>query len=142
MFFFTLDIYDSPNSGRSWHYNIIHPEMFVFSRQGSLIRPPGCSGCHVLGSAAGTCTPGEDICCANPQSYLLEIVAHCKLLHFCMSVWQVSAAMEPLQAALSLRRDDLHSLHLLILLLSAQKHHRHALDALGLALSQHPDNFK
>ncbi|KAF0027168.1 hypothetical protein F2P81_019909 [Scophthalmus maximus] len=57
-------------------------------------------------------------------------------------VRQVSAAMEPLQAALSLRRDDLHSLHLLILLLSAQKHHRHALDALGLALSQHPDNFK
>uniref|UniRef100_A0A8D3AX44 Tetratricopeptide repeat domain 7A n=1 Tax=Scophthalmus maximus TaxID=52904 RepID=A0A8D3AX44_SCOMX len=56
-------------------------------------------------------------------------------------VRQVSAAMEPLQAALSLRRDDLHSLHLLILLLSAQKHHRHALDALGLALSQHPDNF-
>uniref|UniRef100_A0A3B5B6H1 Tetratricopeptide repeat protein 7A-like n=1 Tax=Stegastes partitus TaxID=144197 RepID=A0A3B5B6H1_9TELE len=56
-------------------------------------------------------------------------------------VRQVSAAMEPLQAALSLRGDDLHSLHLLILLLSAQKHHRHALDTLGLALSQHPDNF-
>ncbi|XP_041866240.1 tetratricopeptide repeat protein 7A [Melanotaenia boesemani] len=56
-------------------------------------------------------------------------------------VRQVSAAMEPLQAALSLRGDDLHSLHLLTLLLSAQKHHRHALDTLGLALSQHPDNF-
>uniref|UniRef100_A0A3Q1GA38 Tetratricopeptide repeat domain 7A n=1 Tax=Acanthochromis polyacanthus TaxID=80966 RepID=A0A3Q1GA38_9TELE len=56
-------------------------------------------------------------------------------------VRQVSAAMEPLQAALSLRGDDLHSLHLLILLLSAQKHHRHALDTLSLALSQHPDNF-
>ncbi|XP_061600681.1 LOW QUALITY PROTEIN: tetratricopeptide repeat protein 7A [Cololabis saira] len=56
-------------------------------------------------------------------------------------VRQVSAAMEPLQAALSLREDDLHSLHLLTLLLSAQKHHSHALDTLGLALSQHPDNF-
>ncbi|XP_040906477.1 tetratricopeptide repeat protein 7A isoform X1 [Toxotes jaculatrix] len=56
-------------------------------------------------------------------------------------VRQVSAAMEPLQAALSLYRDDLHSLHLLTLLLSAQKHHHHALDTLGLALSQHPDNF-
>ncbi|XP_072247549.1 tetratricopeptide repeat protein 7A isoform X1 [Leuresthes tenuis] len=56
-------------------------------------------------------------------------------------VREVSAAMEPLQAALSLRGDDLHSLHLLTLLLSAQKHHRHALDTLGLALSQHPDNF-
>ncbi|XP_075933111.1 tetratricopeptide repeat protein 7A isoform X1 [Anarhichas minor] len=56
-------------------------------------------------------------------------------------VRQVSAATEPLQAALSLRGDDLHSLHLLTLLLSAQKHHRHALDTLGLALSQHPGNF-
>ncbi|XP_028982950.1 tetratricopeptide repeat protein 7A [Betta splendens] len=56
-------------------------------------------------------------------------------------VRQVSAAMEPLQAALSLRSDDLHSLHLLALLLSAQKHHRHALDTLCLALGQHPDNF-
>ncbi|XP_059215234.1 tetratricopeptide repeat protein 7A [Centropristis striata] len=56
-------------------------------------------------------------------------------------VRQVSAALEPLQAALSLRGDDLHSLHLLTLLLSAQKHHRHALDTLGLALSQHPSNF-
>ncbi|XP_047459197.1 tetratricopeptide repeat protein 7A [Mugil cephalus] len=56
-------------------------------------------------------------------------------------VRQVSTAMEPLQAALSLRGDDLHSLHLLTLLLSAQKHHRHALDTLVLALSQHPDNF-
>lgn len=56
-------------------------------------------------------------------------------------VRQVSAAMEPLQIALSLRGDDLHSLHLLTLLLSAQKHHRHALDTVGLALSQHPDNL-
>nr|XP_046257478.1 tetratricopeptide repeat protein 7A isoform X1 [Scatophagus argus] len=56
-------------------------------------------------------------------------------------VRQVSAAFEPLQAALSLRGDDLDSLHLLTLLLSAQKHHHHALDTLGLALSQHPGNF-
>ncbi|XP_059929858.1 tetratricopeptide repeat protein 7A [Gadus macrocephalus] len=56
-------------------------------------------------------------------------------------VRQVSAAMEPLQVALSLRGDDLHSLHLLVLLLSAQKQHRHALDTLRLALSQHPHNF-
>ncbi|KAM4607230.1 tetratricopeptide repeat protein 7A [Polymixia lowei] len=56
-------------------------------------------------------------------------------------VRQVSAAMEPLQVALSLRGDDLHSLHLLALLLSAQKHYHHALETLCLALSQHPDNF-
>ncbi|KAG5831340.1 hypothetical protein ANANG_G00302730 [Anguilla anguilla] len=54
---------------------------------------------------------------------------------------QVSVAMEPLQTALSLRGDDLHSLHLLALLFSAQKHHQHALDTLGLALSQHPESF-
>ncbi|XP_062851121.1 tetratricopeptide repeat protein 7A [Trichomycterus rosablanca] len=56
-------------------------------------------------------------------------------------VRQVSAAMEPLQLALTLRSDDLHSLHLLVLLLSAQKHNRHALDTLVLAINQYPDNF-
>ncbi|XP_034040620.1 tetratricopeptide repeat protein 7A isoform X2 [Thalassophryne amazonica] len=56
-------------------------------------------------------------------------------------VRQVSAAMQPLQEALSLCADDLHALHLLTLMLSAQKHYRHALDTLCLALSQHPDNF-
>lgn len=50
--------------------------------------------------------------------------------------------MEPLQLALNLRSDDLHSLHLLVLLLSAQKHYQHALDTLTLAISQYPDNFK
>lgn len=50
--------------------------------------------------------------------------------------------MEPLQIALSLRGDDVHSLHLLTLLLSAQKHPQPALETLNLALSQHPSNFK
>ena len=54
----------------------------------------------------------------------------------------MSAAMEPLQMALALRSDELHSLHLLVLLLSAQKHEQHALDTVALALSQHPENFK
>ncbi|CAB1343469.1 unnamed protein product [Coregonus sp. 'balchen'] len=56
-------------------------------------------------------------------------------------VRQVAAAMDPLQVALSLHGDDLHSLHLLTLLLSAQKHHQHALETLTLALSQHPESF-
>ncbi|XP_020337144.1 tetratricopeptide repeat protein 7A isoform X1 [Oncorhynchus kisutch] len=56
-------------------------------------------------------------------------------------VRQVAAAMDPLQVALSLHGDDLHSLHLLTLLFSAQKHHQHALETLTLALSQHPENF-
>lgn len=50
--------------------------------------------------------------------------------------------MEPLQLALNLHSDDLHSLHLLVLLLSAQKHYQHALDTLTLAISQYPDNYK
>jgi len=50
--------------------------------------------------------------------------------------------MKPLELALNVRGDDLHSLHLLALLLSAQKHYQHALDTLKLALNQHPDNFK
>uniref|UniRef100_A0A8C2JFC3 Tetratricopeptide repeat domain 7A n=1 Tax=Cyprinus carpio TaxID=7962 RepID=A0A8C2JFC3_CYPCA len=50
-------------------------------------------------------------------------------------------AMEPLQSALNIRGDDLHSLHLLTLLLSAQKHYQHALDTLKLTINQHPDNF-
>uniref|UniRef100_A0A672TCM5 Tetratricopeptide repeat domain 7A n=1 Tax=Sinocyclocheilus grahami TaxID=75366 RepID=A0A672TCM5_SINGR len=56
-------------------------------------------------------------------------------------VRQVSEAMEPLQLALNIRGDDLHALHLLTLLLSAQKHYQHALDTLKLAIIQHPDNF-
>ncbi|CAK6962355.1 tetratricopeptide repeat protein 7A isoform X2 [Scomber scombrus] len=73
----------------------------------------------------------------DPQDSQIAMYLSLQLAH----VRQVSAAMEPLQAALSLHGDDLHSLHLLILLLSAQKHHRHALDTLNLALSQHPGNF-
>uniref|UniRef100_A0A8B9LQB9 Tetratricopeptide repeat domain 7A n=1 Tax=Astyanax mexicanus TaxID=7994 RepID=A0A8B9LQB9_ASTMX len=65
----------------------------------------------------------------------------CVYLSLSLCFWKVSAAMEPLQLALSLHSDDLHSLHLLALLLSAQKHHQHALDTLIVALNQFPDNF-
>ncbi|XP_078144818.1 tetratricopeptide repeat protein 7A isoform X1 [Centroberyx gerrardi] len=73
----------------------------------------------------------------DPQDALIAMYLALQLA----LVRQVSAAMEPLQAALTLNGDDLHSLHLLVLLLSAQKHYRHALDTLSLALGQHPDNF-
>ena len=113
----------------------------VVPSQSSDIRPSGSTDFYVLGSAAGPCTRG--------MSEQIRMTLHCFSSAFCkfyLEKWvcncQVSAAMEPLQAALSLHGDDLHSLHLLTLLLSAQKHHRHALDTLGLALSQHPDNFK
>lgn len=123
-------------------------ELFVFPLQSSFTGPSGCADCHVPGSAAGHRTPGK----SKPMESILK---HIFLLFFLTNlffffffltnlvfIWQVSAAMEPLQAALSLCGDDLHSLHLLTLLLSAQKHHRHALDTLTLALGQHPDNFK
>ncbi|KPP79192.1 hypothetical protein Z043_101246, partial [Scleropages formosus] len=63
-------------------------------------------------------------------------------LYLALQLALVSAAMTPLQVALSLRPDDLNSLHLLALLLSAQKHHQHAMDTLSIALSQYPENFR
>ncbi|XP_047301102.1 tetratricopeptide repeat protein 7A isoform X5 [Homo sapiens] len=54
----------------------------------------------------------------------------------------ISSAMEQLQEALKVRKDDAHALHLLALLFSAQKHHQHALDVVNMAITEHPENFK
>ncbi|KAI4804671.1 hypothetical protein KUCAC02_026290 [Chaenocephalus aceratus] len=43
--------------------------------------------------------------------------------------------------ALQLQGDDVHSLHLLALLLSAQKHYHDALNIIEMALSEYPENF-
>ncbi|XP_053446187.1 tetratricopeptide repeat protein 7A isoform X1 [Nycticebus coucang] len=56
-------------------------------------------------------------------------------------VRQISSAMEQLQEALKVCRDDAHALHLLALLFSAQKHHQHALDIVNMAITEHPENF-
>ncbi|XP_073528178.1 tetratricopeptide repeat protein 7A isoform X2 [Phyllobates terribilis] len=56
-------------------------------------------------------------------------------------VRQISDAIEHLQGALKLRRDDLHCLHLLALLLSAQKQYKHATDVINMALTEYPENF-
>eukprot|EP00079_Xenopus_tropicalis_P035695 XP_017949466.1 PREDICTED: tetratricopeptide repeat protein 7A [Xenopus tropicalis] len=56
-------------------------------------------------------------------------------------VRQISKATEHIQEALKLRKDDLHSLHLLALLLSAQKQYQHAIDVIDMALSEYPENF-
>ncbi|XP_036922429.1 tetratricopeptide repeat protein 7A isoform X1 [Sturnira hondurensis] len=56
-------------------------------------------------------------------------------------VRQISSAMEQLQEALKLCRDDANSLHLLALLFSAQKHYQHALDVINMAISEYPENF-
>ncbi|XP_028620915.1 tetratricopeptide repeat protein 7A [Grammomys surdaster] len=56
-------------------------------------------------------------------------------------VRQISSAMEHLQEALTMCRDDANALHLLALLFSAQKHHQHALDVINMAITEHPENF-
>ncbi|XP_037662914.1 tetratricopeptide repeat protein 7A isoform X2 [Choloepus didactylus] len=56
-------------------------------------------------------------------------------------VRQISSSLEQLQEALQVRKDDANSLHLLALLLSAQKHYQHALDAISMAITEHPENF-
>ncbi|XP_023079615.1 tetratricopeptide repeat protein 7A isoform X2 [Piliocolobus tephrosceles] len=55
---------------------------------------------------------------------------------------QISSAIEQLQEALKVCKDDAHALHLLALLFSAQKHHQHALDVVNMAITEHPENFK
>nr|XP_055096377.1 tetratricopeptide repeat protein 7A isoform X3 [Symphalangus syndactylus]XP_055096378.1 tetratricopeptide repeat protein 7A isoform X3 [Symphalangus syndactylus] len=56
-------------------------------------------------------------------------------------VRQISSAMEQLQEALKVCKDDAQALHLLALLFSAQKHHQHALDVVNMAITEHPENF-
>uniref|UniRef100_A0A452UAM4 Tetratricopeptide repeat protein 7A n=1 Tax=Ursus maritimus TaxID=29073 RepID=A0A452UAM4_URSMA len=57
-------------------------------------------------------------------------------------VRQISSAMEQLQEALKVCRDDASALHLLALLFSAQKHYQHALDVINMAITEYPENFK
>uniref|UniRef100_A0A452UAI3 Tetratricopeptide repeat protein 7A n=2 Tax=Ursus maritimus TaxID=29073 RepID=A0A452UAI3_URSMA len=56
-------------------------------------------------------------------------------------VRQISSAMEQLQEALKVCRDDASALHLLALLFSAQKHYQHALDVINMAITEYPENF-
>ncbi|XP_077885377.1 tetratricopeptide repeat protein 7A isoform X4 [Ictidomys tridecemlineatus] len=56
-------------------------------------------------------------------------------------VRQISSAMEQLQEALLVCRDDANALHLLALLFSAQKHYQHALDVINMAITEYPENF-
>ncbi|XP_056424060.1 tetratricopeptide repeat protein 7A isoform X2 [Hyla sarda] len=56
-------------------------------------------------------------------------------------VRQISDAIEHLQEALKLQETDLHCLHLLALLLSAQKEYKPAIDVINMALVEYPENF-
>ncbi|XP_061481429.1 tetratricopeptide repeat protein 7A isoform X2 [Rhineura floridana] len=69
---------------------------------------------------------------------------HQIILYFSLQlalVRQICDAIEHLQEALKLCKDDMNSLHLLALLFSAQKHHQHALDVINMALAEYPDCF-
>ncbi|CAL8271501.1 unnamed protein product [Merluccius merluccius] len=54
---------------------------------------------------------------------------------------QIPEALAYVRQALQLQGDDVHSLHLLALLLSAQKHYHDALNIIEMALSEYPENF-
>ncbi|MGH0161260.1 UNVERIFIED_CONTAM: hypothetical protein FKN15_055739 [Acipenser sinensis] len=54
---------------------------------------------------------------------------------------QIPEALGYVRQALQLQGDDVHSLHLLALLLSAQKHYHDALNIIEMALSEYPEHF-
>nr|XP_030130704.3 tetratricopeptide repeat protein 7B isoform X1 [Taeniopygia guttata] len=54
---------------------------------------------------------------------------------------QIPEALGYVRQALQLQGDDANSLHLLALLLSAQKHYHDALNIMDMALSEYPENF-
>ena len=55
---------------------------------------------------------------------------------------QIPEALKHVRKALRLKSDHVHSLHLLVLLLSAQKQYGEALDLMDAALEEHPDHFR
>ncbi|XP_027855633.1 tetratricopeptide repeat protein 7B-like isoform X2 [Xiphophorus couchianus] len=54
---------------------------------------------------------------------------------------QIYEGLLTVQLALQLQKDDVHTMHLLALLLSAQKQYHKALNIIEIALSEHPENF-
>ena len=63
---------------------------------------------------------------------------HCILLIF----FQIPEALQKVRGALKLKPDDMNSLHLLALLLSAQKQFSEALNVIEVAGNQYPDKIK
>uniref|UniRef100_A0A5F8H100 Tetratricopeptide repeat protein 7A n=1 Tax=Monodelphis domestica TaxID=13616 RepID=A0A5F8H100_MONDO len=54
---------------------------------------------------------------------------------------QIPDAIEQLQESLNICKDDVHALHLLALLFSAQKHYQQALEVIHMAVTEYPENF-
>lgn len=65
----------------------------------------------------------------------------CLKILFGFVVNQIPEALGYVRQALQLQGDDVNSLHLLALLLSAQKHYHDALNIVDMALSEYPENF-
>ncbi|GBM52501.1 Tetratricopeptide repeat protein 7B [Araneus ventricosus] len=73
----------------------------------------------------------------DPNDHLPEFFM---ALHYAQAR-QLPEAVLHAKMALHLRPDHIHSLHLLVLLLSAQKQHTEALQLIEAALEEYPDNF-
>ncbi len=59
-----------------------------------------------------------------------------------LSILQIPEALKHVRKALYIRNDHVNSLHLLALLLSAQKQNEEALQLIEAAVAEYPDNFK
>ena len=60
----------------------------------------------------------------------------------CVHCGQISEALQCVQVALMYRSDHVHSLHLLVLLLTAQKQNEEALMLIHAALEEYPENLR
>ncbi|XP_068086272.1 tetratricopeptide repeat protein 7B isoform X2 [Anabrus simplex] len=74
---------------------------------------------------------------ADPNDHLAEYYLALQRAYGC----QVSDAMSHVKVALNLRGEHVPSLHLLVLLLSAQKQYAEALQLVEAALEEYPDNL-
>ena len=61
---------------------------------------------------------------------------------FDLSLVKISEAVTYTKLSLTLRRDFIHSLHLMTLLLSARKQHEEAMALIQAALEEYPDNLR
>uniref|UniRef100_A0A8C5T254 Tetratricopeptide repeat protein 7A n=2 Tax=Malurus cyaneus samueli TaxID=2593467 RepID=A0A8C5T254_9PASS len=82
------------------------------------------------------------VCCMETRDLAPEDhqIIHYLSLQLAL-VRQISDAIDHLQEALQLCKDDMNSLHLLALLFSAQKHYQHALDVINMAVVEYPESF-
>ncbi|XP_013381532.1 tetratricopeptide repeat protein 7B isoform X2 [Lingula anatina] len=78
------------------------------------------------------------------KAHLIDKNDHLALFHMALQeaiLRQIPEALKHVQQALQLQTDHLHSLHLLALLLSAQKRDEEALDMINAALQEYPEDF-